>query len=168
MPKFLVPLQDEITRLARKEVVKSQGTLKKAVTSLRRENTELRKRVKSLEKAVDALQKILGGTKKINALPSDDEVKNSRFSPKMITRMRKKHGLSIKKMAELLDVNNNSIINWEKGDFRPRQELKRKLLAFKKLTKRDVKKMLKELSGKKADVVPVIETKKVSRKTIKK
>ena len=56
--------------------------------------------------------------------------------------MRKKHGLSIKKMAELLGVNNNSIINWEKGDFRPRPELLKKLIAFRNLTKREVKKLL--------------------------
>lgn len=144
MPKYVAYLQDEITRLARREIVKSQKSLKKTTVSIRKENTELRKRIKSLEKAVEALQKILGGTNKTNALPSDDEFKNFRFSPKMITRMRKKHGLSIKKMAELLDVNNNSIINWEKGDFRPRPELRKKLIAFRNLTKREVKKLLSD------------------------
>lgn len=148
MPKYVVHLQEEIARLARKEIIKSQKALKKTAALMRQENAELRKRVKSLEQSVQELQKAIGTVKKTEALPSDDEVKNSRFSPKMITRLRKKHGLSIKKMAELLGVNNNSIINWEKGDFRPRPELMKKLIAFRKLTKREVKKLLNELPGK--------------------
>jgi len=162
MPKYVAHLQDEIARLARKEVIKAQRALKKTAALMRQENAELRKRVKSLEQSVQALQKAIGTVKKTEALPSDDEVKNSRFSPKMITRMRKKHGLSIKKMAELLGVNNNSIINWEKGDFHPRLELMKKLIAFRNLTKREVKTMLKELPGNKTKAVPVIETKKVT------
>jgi len=46
MPKYVACLQDEITRLARKEVVKSEKALKKTATSMKKENAELRKRVK--------------------------------------------------------------------------------------------------------------------------
>lgn len=154
MPKFTTLLQEEITRLARKEVVKSQRILKKTTSSIRNENTELRKRVKSLEKALDGLQKLLDGEKKIKGVPSDDEVKKSRLTAKVIIRMREKHGLSRLKMGNLLDINHKSIERWEKGKGRPRCELKKKLLAFKKMTKREVKKKLRELSEEKT-VIPV-------------
>ena len=51
MPSYIKALQEEISRLARKEVAQSQKSLKKASVSLRKENSELRKEVEFLKKA---------------------------------------------------------------------------------------------------------------------
>jgi len=166
MAKFVVPLQDEITRLARKEVLKTQKELKKTSASLKKENTELRKRMKALEKIVSVLQKIAGGDKMIKALPSDTEVKNVKIQPRSITTMRKKHGLSGLKMAALLGINNKSLARWEKGIGTPQAESKKKILAFKNMSKLAVRKMLKELNAKKA--VPAEKPTAPAKKAVKK
>ncbi len=53
MPNYVKALQEEISRLARKEVAQSQKSLKKASVVLRKENSELRNRVKAVEKIVN-------------------------------------------------------------------------------------------------------------------
>jgi len=151
MPKYLGALQEEISRLARKEVTQSQKSLKKTAVDVRKENSELKKRVKSLEKAVEVLQKAVGCEKKIKEMPSSEEVKGKRIQPRSIATLRKKHGLSVLKMAELLDINNKSLDRWEKGIGKPQFESKKKLLAFKKLSKSEVRKMLAALKTKKVE-----------------
>ena len=151
MPKYVRHLQEEISRLARKEVAQSQKSLKKTAVDVRKENSELKKRVKSLEKAVEAIQKAAGVEKQAKEMPSTEEVKGKRIQPRSIATLRKKHGLSILKMAQLLDINNKSLDRWEKGIGKPQSESKKKLLAFKKLSKSEVRKMLAALKTKKAE-----------------
>jgi len=149
MPKFVGLLQDEISRLARKEVTSSQKSLKKTAVFIRKENSELKKRIKSLEKAVELLQKAVGCEKNIKEIPSAEEAKGVKFQARSITTLRKKHGLSVLKMAALMGISNKSLDRWEKGIGSPQTESKKKLLAFKKLSKSEVRKILKELKAKK-------------------
>ena len=79
MAKFVGLLQEEISRLARKEVTKSQKSLKKTAVDVRKESSELKKRVKSLEKAVESLQKAVGVEKQAKEMPSTEEVKGKRI-----------------------------------------------------------------------------------------
>ena len=151
MAKFVGLLQEEISRLARKEVTKSQKSLKKTAVDVRKESSELKKRVKSLEKAVEALQKAVGVEKQAKEMPSTEEVKGKRIQPRSIATLRKKHGLSVLKMAELLDISNKSLDRWEKGIGKPQSESKKKILAFKNLSKSEVRKMLAALKTKKAE-----------------
>ena len=151
MAKFVGLLQEEISRLARKEVTKSQKSLKKTAVDVRKESSELKKRVKSLEKAVEALQKAVGVEKQAKEMPSTEEVKGKKIQPRSIATLRKKHGLSVLKMAELLDISNKSLDRWEKGIGKPQSESKKNLLAFKKLSKSEVKKMLAALKTKKVE-----------------
>jgi len=151
MANYVKALQEEISRLARKEVTKSQKSLKKTAVDVRKENSELKKRVKSLEKAVEALQKAVGGEKQAKEMPSAEEVKGVKIQPRSIATLRKKHGLSVLKMAELLDISNKSLDRWEKGIGKPQSESKKKLLAFRKLSKSEVRKMLAALKTKKAE-----------------
>ncbi|OGV38860.1 MAG: hypothetical protein A2020_13105 [Lentisphaerae bacterium GWF2_45_14] len=165
MPKFVGLLQDEISRLARKEVTKSQKSLKKTAVDVRKENSELKTRVKSLEKAVEVLQKAVGCEKQAKEMPSVEEVKGVKIQPRSIATLRKKHGLSVLKMAQLLDINNKSLDRWEKGIGKPQSESKKKLLAFKKLSKSEVRKMLAALKSKK---VKVAEAAKAPKAPVKK
>lgn len=162
MPSYIKALQEEISRLARKEVAQSQKSLKKASVSLRKENSELRNRVKALEKIVAGLQKTVGCGKEAKEMPSAEEVKGVKIQPRSIATLRKKHGLSVLKMAQLLDINNKSLDRWEKGIGKPQAESKKKLLAFKKLSKSEVKKMLAALKTQK------VEAAKPAKATVKK
>jgi len=151
MPSYIKALQEEISRLARKEVAQSQKSLKKASVSLKKENSELRNRVKALEKIVTGLQKAVGCGKEAKEMPSAEEVKGVKIQPRSIATLRKKHGLSVLKMAQLLDINNKSLDRWEKGIGKPQSESKKKLLAFKKFSKSEVRKMLAALKTKKIE-----------------
>ena len=162
MPSYIKALQEEISRLARKEVAQSQKSLKKASVSLKKENSELRNRVKALEKIVAGLQKTVGCGKEAKEIPSAEEVKGVKIQPRSIATLRKKHGLSVLKMAQLLDINNKSLDRWEKGIGKPQAESKKKLLAFKKLSKSEVKKMLAALKTQK------VEAAKPAKATVKK
>jgi len=178
MANYVKALQEEISRLARKEVAQSQKSLKKTAVDVRKESSELKKRVKSLEKAVEVLQKAVGVEKQAKEMPSTEEVKGKKIQPRSIATLRKKHGLSVLKMAELLDISNKSLDRWEKGIGKPQSESKKKLLAFKKLSKSEVKKMLAALKTKKveapepakAPVKKAVAPKKkiIRKKTVKK
>ena len=169
MPNYVKALQEEISRLARKEVAQSQKSLKKASVSLKKENSELRNRVKALEKIVADIQKAAGCEKEAKEMPSTEEVKGVKIQPRSIATLRKKHGLSILKMAQLLDINNKSLDRWEKGIGKPQAESKKKLLAFKKLSKSEVKKMLAALKSQKAEAAKPVKApaKKVATKAKK-
>jgi len=167
MPNYVKALQEEISRLARKEVAQSQKSLKKASVSLRKENSELRNRVKALEKIVAGLQKTVGCGKEAKEMPSAEEVKGVKIQPRSIATLRKKHGLSILKMAQLLDINNKSLDRWEKGIGKPQAESKKKLLAFKKLSKSEVKKMLAALKTQKVEAAePAKKAAKKAKKAV--
>ena len=177
MPKYVRHLQEEISRLARREVAQLQKSLKKASVSLRKENSELRNRVKALEKIVAGLQKAVGSESGTKEMPSVEEVKGIKIQPRSIATLRKKHGLSILKMAQLLDINNKSLDRWEKGIGKPQSESKKKLLAFRKLSKSEVRKMLAALKTKKVETAKPVKapTKKTApkkkiakKKTVKK
>ena len=157
MPNYTKALQEEISRLARKEVAQSQKSLKKASVSLRKENSELRNRIKSLEKIVVGLQKAVGCGNEAKEMPSAEEVKGVKIQPRSIATLRKKHGLSLLKMAQLLDINNKSLDRWEKGIGKPQAESKKKLLAFKKRSKSEVKKMLAALKTKKVEAAKPVK-----------
>ena len=167
MPSYIKALQEEISRLARKEVAQSQKSLKKASVSLKKENSELRNRVKALEKIVAGLQKAVGCGNEAKEMPSAEEVKGVKIQPRSIATLRKKHGLSVLKMAQLLDINNKSLDRWEKGIGKPQAESKKKLLAFKKLSKFEVKKMLAALKSQKAEAAePAKKAAKKVKKTV--
>ena len=151
MANYVKALQEEISRLARKEVAQSQKTLKKTAVDIRKESSELKKRVKSLEKAVEALQKAVGCGNEAKEMPSTEDVKGKRIQPRSIATLRKKHGLSVLKMAELLDISNKSLDRWEKGIGKPQSESKKKILAFRKLSKSEVRKMLAALKTQKVE-----------------
>jgi DNA-binding transcriptional regulator YiaG len=164
MAKYVKALQDEITRLARKEILKVEKGLKKTNTFLRQENASLKKRLSAMEKSLATIQKAAEANAPIKNLPSADEVKDINIQPRSISAMRKKHGLSALKMAELVGANYKSLINWEKGASKPAAESKQKLIAFKGMTKTEVKKMLKELDPKK----PAAPAKPAAKKAVTK
>jgi DNA-binding transcriptional regulator YiaG len=156
-------MQEEITRLARREALKVEKGLKKTNSLLRQENASLKKRVRTMEKAVATLQKTMEADKPVKKLPTAEEAKAITIQPRSIAAMRKKHGLSILKMAELLNVNHKSLATWEKGTRKPTADSLKKLIAFKNMGKREVGKMLEKPAAK-APVKKTAPKKKVVKK----
>jgi DNA-binding transcriptional regulator YiaG len=78
---------------------------------------------------------------------SPEEVKTSRLTPERIRNLRKKKGISQRELAIITGVTTGAVLSWEKGKFKPKGDKKAALVALRKLSKRDLKKMLAEKIG---------------------
>jgi len=141
MPNFASVLKDEISRLARKEAKRTEKSLRDSVAFLRQTILSQKKKIASLDKEVALLLRESGLSHSIE-IAKPEEVEKSRFSPKLIARLRAKLDLSRSEMAALVGVNPNSIFLWEKGQTSPRFAAKAKLLELRSLGKRELKKRL--------------------------
>jgi DNA-binding transcriptional regulator YiaG len=134
-------------------------TAEEKVAALKADNKSLKQEIAALKKSGAGLKATAGHA---CTAVSEDEIKTSRFTPKIIIRLRKKFGLSRLKMAKLLGINNKSIARWEEGIGEPKSNSKTKLIALRKMTKRDIKKHLQDLKA-------TAKTEKtVAKKTVKK
>lgn len=157
MGKFEGIIKSEIVRLAKREVRKITVPLGRDLRSLKNRVSQIRKTLLSLERLAAEQQRELGkGRVPLEASP--EEVKGSRFSPRLIRALRKRLRITQKEMATLAEVTVGAIYQWEKGIFEPRGKKKAVLVALRKIGRRDVKKLLE---GKKAEK----EERRVSRRT---
>ena len=141
MPNLAAALREEITRLARKEIKKETGALRKANAQYRRNIAELKRRVAGLEKKVAFLEKQtvsdarggVGGS--MGGATKDAE--GIRFSAAWVKKHREKIGFSQKDYGVLVGVSALTIYNWESERTRPRNEQLVALAAVRKLGKRE-------------------------------
>ena len=145
MGKFEGVIKDEMVRLARREMKKSFVRLSRDVRSLKSVVSKLRKAVWGLQRFVAQRAKEAKGKALLEASP--EEVKKSRFSPRLMKTLRKRLGVSQKEMATLAGVSVGAIYQWEKGAFDPRDEKRRVLVALRKLGRRDARRILEEKKG---------------------
>jgi DNA-binding transcriptional regulator YiaG len=134
-------ISSEIIRLAKREVRKVSVPLKREVRSLKITVSGLRKAVLTLERFAAFQLKELE-KREIRLEVSPEELKKSRFSPRLIKTLRKKLGISQKQLAILLGVSVGAAHQWEIGKFTPKPEKKAALAALRKLSRTEVKKLL--------------------------
>jgi len=136
-------IKSEIVRLAKREMRKISFPLGRDVRTLKGTVSQLRKTVSILERLIAQQQKEL--TKgKILLEAAPEEVKSSRFSPRLIRSLRRRLGITQRELAVLAGVTVGAIHQWEVGMFKPRGAKKGVLIALRKLRRREVKKLLKE------------------------
>ncbi len=140
-------IKDEIVRLAKREVRKISAPLAKDVWLLKSTLWKLRKTVSTLERFT-ARQESELSKRKIPLEAPPEEVKGSRFSPRLIRSLRKRLGITQKELAILAGVTVGAIHQWESGIFIPRAQKKSVLVALRKLGRREVRDLL---AKKKAD-----------------
>ena len=146
MPNYTAVLNEEIARIARKEVKTVCEPLAAKVIEQKRKISDQGKIIAELEKKVDLLEEILGFEDIIDASDiTEEEVAKSRVTPKYISSLRAKHELSRNEMAVLLDINPNSIYLWESGRATPRTDAKAKLIKMKQMGKREIKQLIEEI-----------------------
>jgi DNA-binding transcriptional regulator YiaG len=145
MPNIASVFNDEIRRLARKEIREQVGSLKTAVTEqrraiaeLKRQNTEMTRRLVFLEKRE---------TKRLATPPPASEATDVRFSPKWVAADRKRLGLSAKDYARLVGVSILTVYNWEKGKSRPQAKQLAAWSAVRGIGKRQALRRLELLPG---------------------
>ena len=143
MGKLEGMIKSEIVRLAKRETRRVSLPLSRDVRTLKSLVSQLRKSVSTLEKLAAQQQKELRKGKIPLEAPLD-EVKKSRFSPRLIRNLRKRLGITQKEMAILAGVTVGAIYQWEQGIFEPRGQKKSVLVALRKLGRRAVRKLLEE------------------------
>lgn len=144
MPNMQKILNEEIRRLARKEI-------KAAVAPLAQQNKvlkgQLAKQAKLLKELSKAVASIPAQAKPAPAAPADAKpaakksAKRS-FRPSVLVAFRKKHSLSQRAVAQLLSTSLVSVTNWENGHAVPRPAMLEKIAALRKMGKRELVKLL--------------------------
>jgi len=143
MGKLEGMIKSEIVRLAKREIRKIARPLSRDVRSMRSTVSQLRKTVLALQRLTARQESELSkGKVPLEAAP--EEVKKSRFSPRLIHTLRKRLGITQKEMATLTGVTVGAIYQWENGIFEPRGQKKGMLVALRKLGRREVRKLLEE------------------------
>ena len=143
MGKLESTIKSEIGRLAKREVRKISVPLGRDVRSMRITVSKLRKTVLALERFMTDQQKDLE-KKKVPLEATAEEVKKSRFSPRLIRSLRKHLGISQKELAILTGASIGAVHLWESGKFLPKEKKKGMMVALRKLGRRGVRKLLEE------------------------
>ena len=167
MGKLEGTIKGEIVRLAKREVRKISVPLAKDVWLLKSTLWKLRKTVSALERFT-ARQASELKKSRIPLEAAAEEVKGSRFSPRLIRSLRKRLGISQKELGILAGVTVGAIHQWESGIFVPRAQKKSVLVALRKLGRREVRDLLgeksTEMAEKKVSKPRRKRTKRASRK----
>ncbi len=136
-------IKSEIVRLAKREIRKITVPLGRDVRSLKATVSQLRKAVLTLQRITASHQKEMEkGKMPLEATP--EEVKESRFSPRLIRSLRKHLNITQKELAILAGVTMGAIHQWEAGQFNPGMKKKAVMVALRKLGRREVRKLLEE------------------------
>jgi DNA-binding transcriptional regulator YiaG len=142
MGKLEANIKFEIVRLAKREIRSTLVPLGRDVRLLKSTVSQARKAVLVLERLAAQQQKELE-KRKVPLEATPEEVKKSRFSPRLVRSLRKHLGISQKELAILSGVTVGAVHMWESGKFRPKDEKKALIVGLRKLNRRDVTKLLK-------------------------
>jgi len=139
MGKLESAMREEFLKLARREVRAAVDPVMRQVREQRRELVALRRIVGIQAKALKPpdLPDVPD--------PADESVEQSRFSPWLIERLRKKLGVNQAQLARLVGVSPHTVSKWEGGKSRPRGKIRATLVALRKLGKRQARKLLEEM-----------------------
>jgi DNA-binding transcriptional regulator YiaG len=157
-------IKSEIVRLSKREVRKISLPLGRDVRMLKGIVSKIRKTVQGLERLA-AQQQARLGKEKIILEATPEEVKVSRFSPRLIRSLRKRLGITQEELATLAGVTVGAVHQWETGHFQPREEKKGVIVALRKSGRREVREILEE---KKRESKPPKKTVRRTRRPAKK
>lgn len=144
MPNIAKMLKEEIQRLARHEI-------KVAITRLQKDNATLKRTVAELKKRLAGMEsvnkRIANAQPESNSDITNDELKSARITAKMIRAIRSRLGLSQGAFAKLAGVSTQAVYQWERatGRLRFRGDGKARIIALRKMGKREVKQRIAEL-----------------------
>jgi DNA-binding transcriptional regulator YiaG len=146
MPRFAAALQEEIRRLARKEVKALTAVTRRAATLHRRDIASLKRQARLLTRQIAALE-VLGRKQAAIAPAPTPVVEKARFSPGWIKTRRGKLKLSAKDYGRLIGASALTVYTWESGKARPRKEALARLVAVKDIGRREALRRLEMMAG---------------------
>lgn len=145
MPNITSVLNDQIRRLARREIKSQTRSTRRLVAQYRRDIAALKRQVAALQKTVAFLQ--AQEKKRVARQPMPEKVEGIRFRADGLKSHRGRLGLSAEDYGRLVGVSGLSIYHWESGKVRPRREQVVKLAAVRGIGKREATKRLEMLNG---------------------
>lgn len=136
MPNYSKLFQDEVRRLARKEIKDDLARVKKENVELRRMLSNAKKQLQTLEQGFKRLAKSPRGAAAAGAAAQDsgdDSADRKRISSKTIQKLRTRLGLTQAEFAKLIGVTGQSVYQWEhkNGQLTFRGGAKERVLALK-------------------------------------
>jgi len=143
MGKMQSTITSEIIRLSAMEMRKVSVPLRKDVRELKGMISQLRRSVAELQRFMAQQEKLKPKQEKPLA-GSPEEVKKSRFSPRLLQILRKNLGITQKELATLAGVTVGAAHLWEKGKFRPKDDKMAVLVGLRKLGAAGVRKLLEQ------------------------
>lgn len=149
-------LNDEIRRLARKEVKLAVQPLQANLVALRRQISELKKMINETNRQTQVIQRnAVAG----NAVEIESTEPKLRLNAAGIVRIRTKLRLTQTEFAKLLDVSMHTVSSWEKGKSYPRANAKERICALRSMGKRQVKAILSDMQEEvsEASETPAVE-----------
>ncbi len=162
MPTLATLLNQEIRRLARKEIRELVGKTKEASSRHRKEIAELKRLVKAQEGRLRFLE---NQERARVARPevSKQIVEQARFSPRWLRSHRSKLKFSAEQYAQLVNVSTQSIYQWERGTAKPRKDPLARLVAVRGIGKREALRRLEMLNGKRASASSGTKKKRMTK-----
>lgn len=152
MPDIAKVMKEEMQRLARKEIKAVLGALQKELAVLKKAASAQNRRIAALEKENRRLSR--GAEKGRAAKPEAagdavGAVDRTRVTAKMVRALRARLGLSQADFARLVGVNGQSVYMWEhkEGRLTFRGDTKARIVAARKLTKKEARLQLEAPSG---------------------
>lgn len=133
MPNLSSLINDQIRRLARREIKANTRSTRKASAQYRREIASLKRQAADLTRRLARVEK--QQPKEISAPP--ELVAKARFRAAGVKSHRARLGLSAKDYGRLVGVAGLTIYQWEGGKSRPRKPQFARLMAVRGLGKRE-------------------------------
>ena len=147
MPDLKNLLNDEIRRLARKEIRIALEPVFAQIAAQKKTISDLKKQVADLEKMLRKTN-----PEKIAEIEEAAEEDNKiRLNAAGIIRIRKKYKLTQSELAKLLDVATHTVSIWELGKSAPRAAMKQKICDLRTLGKREINARLAALDANGSD-----------------
>lgn len=147
MSNLATTLNQEIRRLARRELRREIEPLRKSVNQQRREIAGLKQQVREQARTLEFLEK--REKNRLAEKPTEQLAEKARFSPTRLRSHRQRLGLAAADYAKLAGVSSQSIYLWEQGKARPRQKQLAALVAIRGIGKREAQRRLEMLNDQK-------------------
>ncbi|MBO5723806.1 MAG: helix-turn-helix transcriptional regulator [Lentisphaeria bacterium] len=142
MSNFQQILNEEVRRLARKEIKSHVVPVLKTISDLKQQIRDLRNQIKVMNEQLLKQQTVAADTvAPVETTPAEKQI---RLTAGRIRACREKQGLSRKEFADLIGTTFVSVSNWENGKTVPRLSQKKKIVVIRDMGKRELVKLLAE------------------------
>lgn len=147
MPNVNAVLNEQMRRIARREIRANAKAVKRATGHYRRDIAALKRQVAALQRELAGLRKRLPDP---SPRPAPEAVQNARLRIDGLKAHRERLGLSAKDFGRLIGVSSLTVYNWENGKSKPRRSQLPGIVSIRGIGKREALRRLDALAGSKS------------------